>query len=885
VTIDHKKTHNALLDVLSERVYDVTSFTRVAALKTWAHLISSDCLPLDRVISVTELAIDRLQDKASSVRRNSMQVLTLLLENNPFMGSLDPLPYQRKVEELEQYLEANMPERVKAAHHVAELAKRQELEASEEGDSNESKVTDDELQSAALNAALAESEAAANEPTEKEVEYNLKLKALEFATSALEFINLYQNSNEAFESMLLSTCTTDVNEALRLFVRARHFQLPCAVTGMRQALVLMWSPEKSVREEVMRAFVEVFIAKPGSSGRDFLPDEEIAHNMLVLTGQATASEKASIEEAIGQLVKEEKIPSEVFLNLWSIASKASGPTRGAAMLVLSMGANADPGIVDSLSRLRLLLDVGLGDDVQEAHDWYTMQSAAIALQKIGRAQAEAKEESAKAIILEQIVDRLSAVASGEWCNDDDEKDTTCWFSASEQAINAIFSICKKPERVCGDIVRSLASLTFKDSASVNSLRLSRLFFVLGHIALKLLVYSEAVTSAMRGASAAKSLAKQETADKAKHSKSRQSISGIDSDSDDAIEDELGVSAEAEAQAEQQYAEIADVEIVGRGLLGIFGPLLIRVVANEEGKYSSQVIMQSAVLALCKFMCISRSFCEKHLPLLFTVLVKADTTVRANTVVALGDLAFRFPNELEPYTPKVYACLRDGSTRVRQHTLMVLTHLILNDMVKVKGQVCEIAICLIDEEVRIRDMARLLFHELSKRSNNPIYNLLPDIISRLSTSDIGQASFREIMSFLLSFIKKERQNDMLVEKIVQRFPTCESIEQKSDLAFCIAQLKMNDKCVKILNDAAKLYKDALFDDDVFKTFSTMISKARKALSKPESKQLLDEWEAKVDSFSSAGKEDAAASSKATKAKVKASRRGRKSKKSVFQEVNA
>lgn len=141
------------------------------------------------------------------------------------------------------------------------------------------------------------------------------------------------------------------------------------------------------------------------------------------------------------------------------------------------------------------------------------------------------------------------------------------------------------------------------------------------------------------------------------------------------------------------------------------------------------LMQSATLALCKCMCISKSFCEKHLTLLFSVLVKApndDQDLRANIVIAVGDLAFRFPNEVEPYTPKIYACLRDKSTRVRRHTLMVLTHLILNDMVKVKGNVCEIALCLQDQEPRIRDMARLLFHELSKRTNSPIYNLLPDI---------------------------------------------------------------------------------------------------------------------------------------------------------------
>jgi len=75
----------------------------------------------------------------------------------------------------------------------------------------------------------------------------------------------------------------------------------------------------------------------------------------------------------------------------------------------------------------------------------------------------------------------------------------------------------------------------------------------------------------------------------------------------------------------------------------------------------------------------------------------DTTLRANVVVALGDLAFRFPNAFEPYTPRLYACLHDPSNRVKRHTLMVLTHLIPNDMIKVKGQVCEIAMCIVSEE--------------------------------------------------------------------------------------------------------------------------------------------------------------------------------------------
>ncbi|KAJ7379610.1 meiotic chromosome condensation [Desmophyllum pertusum] len=90
-------------------------------------------------------------------------------------------------------------------------------------------------------------------------------------------------------------------------------------------------------------------------------------------------------------------------------------------------------------------------------------------------------------------------------------------------------------------------------------------------------------------------------------------------------------------------------------------------------------------------------------------------IRANTIVAVGDLTFRFPNLIEPWTSHLYARLRDESGHVRKNTLMVLTHLILNDMVKVKGQISEMATCLEDKDSRISDLAKLFFLELSRRA--------------------------------------------------------------------------------------------------------------------------------------------------------------------------
>lgn len=52
---------------------------------------------------------------------------------------------------------------------------------------------------------------------------------------------------------------------------------------------------------------------------------------------------------------------------------------------------------------------------------------------------------------------------------------------------------------------------------------------------------------------------------------------------------------------------------------------------------------------------SSSLCERYLQLLFTILEKSsEPAIRANTIVAVGDLTFRFPNLIEPWTPFLYA---------------------------------------------------------------------------------------------------------------------------------------------------------------------------------------------------------------------------------------
>jgi condensin complex subunit 1 len=437
-----------------------------------------------------------------------------------------------------------------------------------------------------------------------------------------------------------------------------------------------------------------------------------------------------------------------------------------------------------------------------------------------------------------VLNHCKSVLRADWCNDEVE-DTKRWFAAAEQALSTLFSVSAAPEQDCAEIIKALHQITLNDDQKpiCSPASLARFCHVLGGCALHLLIYTEAKAAELKKVKASGAI---QGTERATHGEGEK----------DSLESELGLAAEAELDHDQRVANIIDNEIVSSNLLAVYEPILVRLVANENGKFSNMVLREASVLALCKYMCISLSVCECHLPLLFTTLqAEKKASVRGNIVVALGDLAFRFPNAVEPWTSHIYKRLRDESSYVRSQTLMVLTHLILNDMIKVKGQVSEIVLSLEDEEPQTADLARLFFQELSKRGNNPIYNLMPDIVSRLSQDEnVSRKSFRSVMPFLMSFITRDKHSESLVEKLCFRFATCSNIQQTRDVAFCLAQLPINEKALKKLDALIKTYKNALFDDEVHKSFQSLATKAKK-FAKPEFREMVQEFSDKLASFNS------------------------------------
>jgi condensin complex subunit 1 len=66
------------------------------------EIIRQRAIPIDRIVGITELAVGRLKDKAAQVRKNAIQLLTTLLQYNPFSGQLQPKVFKEKLKEISE---------------------------------------------------------------------------------------------------------------------------------------------------------------------------------------------------------------------------------------------------------------------------------------------------------------------------------------------------------------------------------------------------------------------------------------------------------------------------------------------------------------------------------------------------------------------------------------------------------------------------------------------------------------------------------------------------------------------------------------------------------------------------------------------------------------
>ena len=136
--------------------------------------------------------------------------------------------------------------------------------------------------------------------------------------------------------------------------------------------------------------------------------------------------------------------------------------------------------------------------------------------------------------------------------------------------------------------------------------------------------------------------------------------------------------------------------------------------------------------------------------------------------------------------------------------------------------------MIDEVKTISDLAHTFFFELGRKANT-IYNILPDTISQLSTAAMaarmGETGFKTIMSYLFSFVAKDKHQESLVVKLCQRLQGCDALNARN-FAFCLSLLSYSGRSLGKLMEHHKAYHDKLFDPQVEASFRSISSRTKR-----------------------------------------------------------
>ncbi|KAJ3043566.1 Condensin complex subunit [Rhizophlyctis rosea] len=874
------------------------------------------------------LAAGRLHDKASIVRRNAIKLLTRFLETSPFLvfpqdkGSLSLRYFESKKRELEELIKSKFPTEMIPGIET-EDSEPAEPQPTETGDAMDVDAMDVDDEPAAPQAEP-EKQPPPQQPEQTPGEESASIEAsvsvnqelarlrqfLKYYTDGIRFIRQIDSLVPTLCELLASNVKGEVVESMHFFVEAHRFQMECAKEGVKKMVHKIWEKDTgdsevgSIREHLMKSYYAIYF-EPLVDARTETA-EGVADRLISLTHTMTLAELTSLEQLLSTMVSKGMVPDEVVETLWGIfASKKkeiSTARRRGALTVLSYFAKAKRDVI--ADNLETLLRVGLGEFGKK--DLLLARSTCIALQQLGatkRAKGSLAPSHARLPMTHPMFARLRDLIL-------DAVPSLNWFGFAEQAINTIYLLSEHPDVLCGELIRRVAGAVFdikSPTAQVDDVAdqmasglaihgregtpvpgetpppsqppqtqtpeltatpfdLSRLCFLVGHVAIKQMVHLEVIESEWK---------------RRKHSEMAEKTPRKAA----AAVDELdAVTGTAEDEFTEAIAHVRENELLyGEGsLLNSFGSM-VAFVCSSNRTFKDPILQNMAVLSLCKLMCVSSEFCESHLQLLFTILEKSTSPIiRSNTIIGLGDMTVSFNTLIDQNISYLYARLSDPDPNVQKNTLMVLTFLILNGMVKVKGQLSEMAKCLESEDRRIGDLARLFFRELSGK-DNAVYNNLPDIISGLSGGGVGggvgveEEAFRSIMKYLLEFIKKERQTENIVDKLCLRFRNAETPRQWRDISYCLSLLNVtSEKSVRKVVEHLPSYQDKLGEGVVYKQFCDIMSKAKK-LAKADLKQFIEEFEAKLAQLHEKGVENDAAVSAArdVQGKVKGGRVKRES----------
>lgn len=718
-----------------------------------------------------------------------------------------------------------------------------------------------------------------------------QIKTVEFLKDSIEFSHVATSAMPKILEMLMSKTNTDVFEAVDLFTTGYLFGIHGTQAGMQRMLNLVWSSDKEKRDAVSNAYCKVLFTTDQQGRAHAI---KVVQNLSKFLSEVEYGHYMAMETLMSEWVACEKIDALIIQVLYErFTLKLEGTTKNESRLALQlliMAAQAKS-TVASANR-SIIEDIAVGERVKQDPRIFTgcLQLLINSIDANNNAKYY-KRCPSDAKFVQQITSLYLDFFFHPQLPEFDALTTSLF--------EYYYRMCQAPDLLAQNIVNELLTrfnerwiitapvaeaspplsqdgeiphsqqppmsqtiLKSSQPADEGKPRMpvylvTRFVFCIGYMVIKEMIFLDMdVYNNMKYREELTALEEKKNKKDGVNALRRQTmnvsamevrkrLSGVAAEPQQEPDDDL-VGATAEDNiAEEINALCEDMLLYDpNALLSKVYPIIIDI-CKRPGEYRDQDLQQAATLTLARLMTVSSKFCETNMSFLMNILnMTKNQKIKCNTVIGLSDLTFRFPNVIEPWTGHFYAQLHEKDTKLRLTAVKMLSHLILHEMIRVKGQIADLALCIVDESDEIKNITQQFFKEIANKSNI-LYNVLPDIISKLGDTNLNleEDKYRTIMRYILGLIQKDRQIETLVEKLCLRFPLTRKERQWRDIAYCLSLLSYNERAIKKLIDNVQHFKDKVQVDEVYQSFKLIISNTSK-LAKPELKAVVTEFETRL-----------------------------------------
>ncbi|XP_055595244.1 condensin complex subunit 1-like isoform X2 [Uranotaenia lowii] len=722
-----------------------------------------------------------------------------------------------------------------------------------------------------------------------------------FLKDSIRFSEIVSDAVPKLQDMLMSKSQSDVYEAIDFFTSAYLFGIKGTECGMQQMLYLVWSSDAEKRSSVASAYKRVLL-DVDLQGR--AKHVKVVRNLCQFMINLSMGHYTAMEVLVKDWVESGDLDTNMIQVMFEIYTKKLDNVNDAesrqALQLLIMVSAAKPSVVSA--NQSLIEKIGFETRGRKDYRIFTATLSLLinSIPKLKDGVKYYKRYDADSASVEKVIEIFTKLFFNSKVSNFDSIGTKTFDFVYKMvntpdlvSQNMLVTIYEKLQSMATALNNPSASDDHRltqssqipgstqdeqsrlsqisqgkqSSATLPTFLISRFVLIIGYVAMREMIYldidvygnlkyrqelKDELKNQKKKTAAQNKTNKRATANmsinvSASNALKRLSGTGGAKEQEQPEEEELLSGATAEDTVAEEITFICETEMLysKESLIARFIPTIIEV-CKYPNRHKDDLLQKCTVLTLIRLMSVSSSFCETNMPFLMNILQHTkNNQIKCNIVIGLSDLTFRFPNVIEPWTSHMYATLHEKNVELRLTAVKMLSNLILHEMIRVKGQISDLAMCIVDSVPEIRVITEQFFKEIANKSNI-LYNVLPDIISRLSdpSLDLEEQKYQIIMQHIISLINKDKQIESLVEKLCLRFRVTSEQRQWRDIAFCLSLLSYNEKTIKKLSENIGCFKDKVQYDEIHCSFKTIISNTNK-LAKPELKAAVAEFESRLE----------------------------------------